>query len=168
MKCRIHHIKLLLYLHLSLISIYGYAQPTDDNPGDPSFGIFVAQPMNFGAFTVGAGGGTVMIANNGVRTAAGNIVLLNYGISFLQAIFEIEAPVGTIVTVVNGPTAVLTGSNGGTITLSLGSASPASPFSTTAMPPARTQVQVGGTLTVNNATTPGTYSGTFSVSFHYQ
>lgn len=168
MRIQIRHIRLLVILLFSFLSYSSYAQPTDDNPGDPAFGIYVAQPMNFGAFTIGAGSGTVNIASNGMRTATGGVVLLTSGMSFLQAIFELEVPVGTIVTVVNGPNAVLTGSNGGTMSLQLGNASPASPFSTTAVPPARTAVSIGGTLSVSNTTTPGTYSGQFVVSFHYQ
>ncbi|MDQ3278278.1 MAG: DUF4402 domain-containing protein [Bacteroidota bacterium] len=168
MKIQTCHIRLLVLLCFSLLNLCSYAQPTDDNPGDPAFRISVSQHMNFGAFTVGAGGGSVIMSNSGTRTANGNVILLTGGTTSLQAIFELELPTGTIVTVVNGPDATLTGNNGGSMSLQLGNASPASPFATTAVPPARTQVKVGGTLSVGNATIPGTYRGQFVVSFHYQ
>lgn len=168
MKIRTRHIRLMVLLCFSLPSLCSEAQPTDDNPGDPAFRISVSQHLNFGAFTVGASGGSVIMSNTGTRSATGSVILLTGGATYLQAIFELEVPTGTIVTVVNGPDATLTGSNGGSMSLQLGNASPASPFSTTAVPPARTQVKVGGSLAVSNTTIPGTYSGQFVVSFHYQ
>jgi hypothetical protein len=95
---------------------------------------------------------------------------LNFGVQFGQAIFEIDAPAGTIISILNGPDATLTGSNGGTMSLHLGNSYPASPFTTTVTPPARTPVSIGGTLTVGNATVspPGSYTGTIDITFNYQ
>lgn len=162
-------IHIIFVLVLNLCGLVGFAQPTDEDPPDPAMSVYVMQNMNFGAFSTGAGG-TITLSNSGSRSSSGGVVLLNQGTSYFQAIFEIMVPVGTIVTVTNGPNATLTGSNGGSVSLSLGNSSPASPFSTTAVPPSRTAISVGGTLTVGNTASspPGNYSGTFAIYFHYQ
>jgi hypothetical protein len=153
-------------------SLFGYAQtPTDSLPGDPGgLYVYTIQNLAFGAFYHGNTGGTVMIASDGSRSATGDIVPLNLGISYFNAIFEIEAPPGSIVSILNGPDATLTGSNGGSMTLSIGSSSPAGPFSTTLSPPSRTQVNIGGTLTIGNnaASPPGAYTGTFYITFNHE
>jgi hypothetical protein len=132
--------------------------------------VYTLQNMSFGAFSQGNNGGTVQISAAGVRTVTGSVVPLNFGVQYGQAIFEIEAPAGTIISIVNGPDATLTGSNGGTMSLHLGNSDPASPFNTTVTPPARTRVNIGATLTVGNATVspPGAYTGTIDISFNYQ
>jgi hypothetical protein len=144
--------------------------PTDDDlPPDPgAISITRAQDLLFGAFSKTGSGGTVTVLNNGSRMATGGIVLLNLGQVYYPAIFEIEAPPGTIISILNGPDATLTGSNGGALTLTLGSCSPASPFTTTVASPGTTSVSIGGTLTVGASNPPGTYSGSFSVIVNYQ
>lgn len=144
--------------------------PTDSLPDDPGAIRFVVtkmQDISFGAFSR-TGSGTITISNTGIRSATGSVTLLSLGASYYQAIFAIEAPSGTVVTILNGPDVTLTGSNGGTATLQLGNSNPASPFATTATPPATNPVGIGGTLTVSGSSPPGTYSGTFSVTFNYQ
>lgn len=157
---------------LAFASLFCYAQtPTDSLPGDPGgLYVYTIQNLAFGAFYHGNTGGTVMIASDGSRSATGDVVPLNLGISYFNAIFEIEAPPGSIVSILNGPDATLTGSNGGSMTLNIGSSSPAGPFSTTLPPPSRTQVNIGGTLTIGNnaASPPGSYSGTFYITFNYE
>lgn len=131
--------------------------------------IFVdpAQGLSFGAFFEGTSGGTVIIYPTGSRSTTGSIIQANLGFSFSPAIFEIDAEPGTIVTISNGPDATLTGSNGGTMTMHIGSSSLGGSFIATAASPARTQITVGATLTVGTplANPPGNYSGTFSVTF---
>jgi len=139
-----------------------------ENPPRP-VAIFVnpAQGLMFGAFFQGSTGGTVIIFSNGSRSTTGSIIQANLGFSFSPAIFEVNAEPGTIVTISNGPDVTLSGSNGGTMGLHIGAASPGSPFTATAVPPAQTIITIGGTLTVGNplANPPGNYSGTFSVTF---
>ncbi|MGE5393338.1 MAG: DUF4402 domain-containing protein, partial [Candidatus Saccharibacteria bacterium] len=64
----------------------------------------------------------------------------------------------------NGPDALLTGSNGGTLTLKIGDSSTRSPFITRSQ---YTDVFIGGTLIVGplTANPAGAYSGTFQVTF---
>lgn len=131
--------------------------------------IFVnpAQGLRFGAFTLGNAGGTVAVSSNGSRTSTGDVVLLQLGYTFAPAIFEVDANPGTLIQIMNGPSAVLTGSNGGTLLLTIGSSSTGTPFIATATPPARTLVRIGGTLTVGNllSNPAGQYSGMFNVTF---
>lgn len=139
-----------------------------ENPPRPVV-IYVnpAQGLQFGAFYQGALGGTVIVYPNGSRSTTGSVIQTNQGISFSPAIFEVDAEPGTLVTIVNGPDVTLTGSNGGTINLQIGNSDPASPFIATQTSPGRTQIRIGGTLTLTSplANPPGNYSGSFSVTF---
>lgn len=145
--------------------------PTDSVPKDPgALSVYTVQNMNFGAFAPGSAGGTVTLSPDGLRSTAGTIVPLNLGFNYFQAIFEIEGPPGFIISMLNGPDAVLTGSNGGSMSLRLGASNPMAPFVNSIAPPGRTLVNFGGVLTVGNQTTvvPGTYSGTFYVTFNQE
>ena len=127
------------------------------------------QNFNFGTFYQGNSGGTIDISPTGSRSATGDIILMNTGVSDSQAIFEIQAPAGSTISI-NSPDAILTGSNGGTLTLHIGNADLGSPFSTTVVPPSRTRLQIGGILKVGNRlnSPPGLYQGTFSITFHQE
>lgn len=158
-----------LALCLSLVSI---AQiPTDSLPKDPALiSVFAVQNLNFGTIYQGNAGGTVSVSTAGSRSVTGDVVAITRGSAVYPAIFEVEAPAGTIVTIQNGADVPLSGSNGGSMTLRLGASYPASPFTTTVTPPSRTQVSIGGTLTVGNtaASKAGNYSGTFNIIFFQQ
>lgn len=151
---------LLLYIQLG-----AQAQPPPPRP--VSVYVNPAQGLIFGAFFHGMSGGSVIIYPDGSRSVTGDIVQANLGIPFSPAIFEIDADAGTTISILNGPDAVLTGSNGGSMSLRVGKASTGALFITNAIPPDRTEVRIGGTITVGNALAnpPGTYSGTFSVTF---
>jgi hypothetical protein len=131
--------------------------------------IFVnpAQPLSFGAFYQGSLGGTVTISPSGVRSSTGDIVLTNLGFTYSPALIEVEGLPGTLVSILNGPDVILSGSNGGSMTLHIGTSSPASPFIITTTPPSRTVVNIGGTLTVGtpSANPAGAYTGTFNITF---
>ena len=128
------------------------------------------QGLVFGTFFRGNTGGTVIIYPDGSRSVTGDIVQSNMGVPFSPAIFEVEANQGTVVTILNGSDITLNGSNGGTVTLHLGSSSSGSPFITSAVPPARNSIRIGGTLTVGGPLTSpsGSYSGSFNVTFIHQ
>jgi hypothetical protein len=173
MRNRVRNIRCLFMLLFSSMAVLSYGQgvPTDSLPGDPgALSVYNVQNMAFGAFSHGTIGGTVMISPSGTRSVTGSVTALNLGISYLQAIFEIEAPEGSIISILNGPNATLTGSNGGSMTLHLGTSSPGSPFINTVNAPARSPVSIGGTLTVGSsaANPPGTYSGTFYITFNQE
>jgi len=157
--------RFVLAVLLLAASRQAHAQPPPPRP----ISIYVnpAQGLIFGAFFHGSLGGSVIIYPDGSRSVTGDVVQANLGMPFSPAIFEIDADRGTTISILNGPDAALTGSNGGSMSLRVGQASTGSLFVTHAIPPDRTQVRIGGTLTVGNrlANPPGVYSGTFSVTF---
>ena len=166
-------IKTILVMGLGFISNFSMAQidPTDSLPGDPGgMTVYTVQNMSFGAFSIGGAGGTVIVSTSGTRSVTGDVVPLNLGTSYFQAIFDIDTPQGSIVSIVNGSDATLTGSNGGSMSMHIGNSDPPSPFITTVMQPSRTQVSISGTLTVGSpaANPPGTYNGTFYITFNQE
>jgi hypothetical protein len=166
-------IKFLLLTAAVFITVFSFAQtdPTDTIPGDPGgLTVYNIQNMSYGAFSIVSTGGTVNIATNGTRSVTGDVVPLNLGTQYFQAIFEIDAPVGSIVSLLNGADATLTGSNGGSMTMHIGDSDPPSPFITIVSQPARTQVSIAGTLTVGSpaANPPGAYNGTFYITFNQE
>ncbi len=127
-----------------------------------------AQGLSFGAFYQPASPGTVIIQSDGSRTFEGNIIGASISsATFSPAIFEIEADPGTVVSILYGPEVSLHGSRGGSMTLRVGPADTGTPFTTTAERPLRTQVKIGGRLSVGSASAnpSGSYSGTFSITF---
>jgi len=162
----------ILVFFILMISVEAFSQnPTDSLPGDPgAISVYTIQQLSFGAFSHGSSGGNVNISPAGIRTVTGDVVPLNMGVSYFNAMFELDAPLGTIISILNGGNATLTGSNGGSITLQIGNSSPASPFVTTVPQPGRTQINIGGSLTIGTALAnpPGTYSGTFYITFNQE
>ena len=122
--------------------------------------------LSFGAFYQGNAGGSVYIYPDGSRSASGDIVLLGMGVSFSTGLFDVTAYPGTLVSILSG-TSLLTCINGGVLTLKTGDPSTFFPVIINTMPPASTQVRVGGELIVGNplANPPGAYSGTFDITF---
>jgi hypothetical protein len=164
---------LLVFLVINL-SLHAQTKPpvvSIEKPPRPVT-IFVnpAQGLSFGAFVQGSSGGTVIIFANGSRSVTGSVIQANLGYSFSPAIFEVDAEPGTLVTIVNGPDISLSGSNGGSMNMHIGASSLGSPFIATAVSPSRTQLRIGGTLTVGTplANPPGSYNGVFSVTFIQQ
>lgn len=150
-------------LFICTIILYIPANAQEDPPKPIKVTASLVQNLNFGTFCYGNGSGTsVIIYPEGTRSFTGNIILISS--SFSAALYNVEAIPGTLITIVNGPDAILTGSNGGTMTLRIGSSYPQSPFIATG---ANTPVTIGGTLIVgtSGANPPGTYGGTFSVTF---
>jgi hypothetical protein len=158
-----------VYSILLLAGLLAGSSVKAQQPPPRPISIFVnpAQGLRFGAFSTGIAGGTVTVSPNGSRSSTGSVVLLQLGFTFAPAVFEVDANPGTLIQIVNGSPAVLTGNNGGTLTVTIGTSSTGTPFIATATPPARTLVRIGGTLTVGSllANPPGQYSGTFNVTF---
>jgi hypothetical protein len=125
-----------------------------------------SQILAFGAFVHGPAGGTITISPDNSRGFSGEIFLLSMGYAYTAALFEIDANPGTVITLLTGPPVPLSGSNGGSMLLSIGSTNPGSPFVTTAVPPAKTLFYVGGSLAVGNAIAnpPGSYSGNYNIT----
>lgn len=128
------------------------------------------QNFNFGTFYQGNTGGSIDISTSGTRSANGDIILMNSISSGAQAIFEIDAPKGAVISLLGISDATLTGSNGGTITLQVGAADLSNPFIVTTVSPALTRIQISGKLLVGDSKTspPGIYQGTFSITFNQE
>lgn len=165
----------LILMVMMLLSHSSFAQtdPTDTLPDDPGrMKLYAVQDMNFGTLAAGGSGGTITIDNDGIVTSTTGTVLY-FGSGRTPAIFEIDVPHGAAITVwpYDGNITLNRSGGGGTLTLNLNPIpSTGTDFVTTAVQPARTEVKIGGTLTVgNNATSPpGNYSGTFDVIFYQE
>lgn len=153
----------IIFLLICCTPAFGQQQP----PRPIAVFVNPAQPLSFGAFYPGSVGGSVIIDPDGTRSVSGDVVPVNLGIAFSPAMFEIEALAGTLVSILNGSDITLTGSNGGSMNLHIGASSPGSPLVIQTNTPSRTVITVGGTLTVGNSLSnpPGSYSGTFNITF---
>jgi len=147
-------------------------------PGLPARTVTVrsTQAINFGAFCLvnnGSSGGTVTVDWQGNRTATGQVMLLNSGPAPQAAIFEINLCQGRLVVINYPATTMLTGSNGGSVKMTIGPTEKGpsgSAFQVNTNCNFITQLRVGGTLTINsNSANPaGDYSGNFSITFTQQ
>lgn len=157
----------ILLKSLLLLCIYLPVHAQEAPPRPIAIYVNPAQGLVFGAFFQGVSGGTVIIYPDGSRAVTGSIVQANLGFLFSPAIFEIDANPGTRISILNGSDVTLSGSNGGSMQLHVGTSSLGAQFITTATPPGRTELRIGGTLTVGSplANPAGAYSGIFSVTF---
>lgn len=167
---RLEKLRLLFYVSVLLLGCTFSVEAQPPPPRPIAIYVNPAQGLIFGAFFQGASGGTVIVYPDGSRSVTGSLVLANLGFPYSPAIFEVDANVGTAVSIMNGPDVTLTGSNGGSISLHIGAASTGASFVTSVASPSRTQVRIGGTLTVGTplANPSGNYTGTFSVTFIQQ
>jgi len=166
-KKRATGIIIFLVMGIVLLGMQQSVVAQEKPPRPMAIYVSTVQHLNFGDIILGPTGGTVTVHSDGTRTSTGDIVLGNFGSSYSPALIEVEANRGTLITILNGPDATLTGSNGGTMTMHIGLSYPTSPFVTTYNYPARTLVYIGGTLTVgtSSANPEGAYSGSFMVTF---
>ncbi len=149
---------------------FGKAHSQEQPPQPIAVYVDNEQALNFGAFYPANSGGTITVSATGMRSVTGDVIPINEGISYTPALFEIQALPGTIVHLQEGTVGFLTGSNGGTMALEINGTDPPSPFITTVPPPGKTQIRVGGTLTVGSIMTnqTGSYTGTFTVTFNQE
>ncbi len=159
--------KRILTIFISFFMLYGgFRTCAQEMPPRPVAVSFI-QNLSFGAFSLSLSGGTVTVNASGMRYETGGVILVNMGFQYFPAIFGLQGNPGTIVHLLNGPDATLTGSNGGSMTLHLGDAYPGDPIILNAAYPGIMQIRVGGTLLVGSlqANPPGYYAGTFSLMF---
>jgi hypothetical protein len=139
--------------------------------GAPALGQTVAstQNLSFGAFAAGTGG-TVTISPQSMRSAGGDVTLMTGG-QFAQgssASFDLtgDPNVTYQIALPTDNTVTLTGSRGGSMSLS---AFTSSPSGEGRLSPGGTQtLYVGATLGVGNNQAAGTYSGSFNVTIVFQ
>ena len=149
-----------------LAALTAEAQKPEKPPRPITVTVSTAQHLRFGSFIQSGANGTVTVTYDGFRTATGSIILPNMSSIVTPALFIVDAEPGTLINIVNGPDATLTGSNGGTITLKLGESS-AGPYSQFITRSQYTDIFIGGTLTIGplGANPAGFYNGTFQVTF---
>lgn len=155
---------LLVCLLMSFLQ--GEAQP-EKPPRPISVTVNTAQHLSFGSFIPTGSTGSVTVTYDGGRSSTGSIILPNMFSIVTAALFIVDAEPGTLITIVNGPTATLSGSNGGIVSLQVGESSVGNPFITRAY---STQVFIGGTLTIGplESNPAGLYNGSFQVTFIQQ
>jgi hypothetical protein len=166
-KCqRIGRYMLWISICVYLSIVYDTANAQQQPPRPLKVTTF--QNMNFGTIILGNSGGTVILSPSGIRSKTGDVILPSLGSQGNEAIFEVKATPGTLITITFGSTTL---SNGGhNMTLVLGPCTPLSPYVNTLQSTGTTDVHVGGTLTVGNpsANPAGNYSGSFTVTFIQQ
>lgn len=130
--------------------------------------VAVVQNLGFGAFSLGATGGAVVVNPAGGRTSTGDVVLLGLGVPFTAAHYSLRGNRGRYISMTFSPEITLTGP--GTMTFVIDSANPGFGFSLLNEYPLFNDVYIGGTLTVGSliSNPPGTYNGTFDITFNYE
>ncbi len=124
------------------------------------------QNLSFGAFAItGTNGGTITVSNTGIRTSTGDIFLT--GNDYSYGIFTVESIEGTTLLLMNGPSYMLTGSNGGNMTITLGETMPPLPYLNTST---TTVFQIGATLHVGpmQDNPPGDYNGVYEIIINHE
>jgi hypothetical protein len=127
-----------------------------------------AQFLNFGKFTVGPTGGTVVIAPQGNRTSTGDIYLLGNDSSY--AIFDVYSNPGTLIQVQSYSDTYLIGPTNDQVRLEIRPSVDVYPGQTFITTASSFPVYVGGTLYVpsGNTVQPGSYNATFNLTFIHQ
>lgn len=163
---------LFIILVLLIVNCKLYSQPSLPQR---TFTANPTQTLSFGDISIlpGSSGGTVTVDYNGNRSAIGSVVLLNLGGAYHQAIYEFKLCPGRLVTITYPSTVTLTGSNGGSMTLHLGTTSmgvSGSNFYTNLGCDNIQHISQGGVLDVGSigANPSGIYSGTISITFNQQ
>lgn len=130
------------------------------------------QSLHFGTICLTGTAGTVTVDSDGIRTSTGgNLILLSLSPVAQPAIFEIMNCPGGSVSLTFNATTILTGSNGGSLTLDIGPTEKGisgSIFTTISDCNFVTPVYMGGTLHIPDAAIAGTYAGSFDVTINMQ
>jgi len=148
---------------------YSYGQPALPTR---SIVVIATQPLQFGTFALtGGGGGTVVLGYDGSRTITGSVALLAVAPYAQPAIFEVKLLQGRNININFAASTTLTGSEGGTLSMKIGPTDKgisSSNFQTTNSRDFTTLVRVGGTLEIPNDAMPGSYTGTFFITFNQE
>ena len=160
---------LLIAAALFFCFIASYAQPELPHR---SLTVTPTQAIHFGTLCVtGGAGGTVTEGYDGTRTSTGSIALLSISPTAQPAIFEIKLCEGRNVIITFSATTTLTGSSGGTLTLDIGPTEKGpngASFTTNSDCNFITPLRVGGTLHIPGTAIPGTYTGSFDITFNQE
>lgn len=123
--------------------------------------------LSFGSFTAGSGG-SVAVTPGGARSKAGSVILVNQGAPAAAAQFTISGTPSALfdITLPANGTVFLSDGAAGSMALNNFTSSPS--VSGVLSGGGTQTINVGATLTVGSAQTPGSYSGSFNVTVNYQ
>lgn len=124
--------------------------------------IATTQSLSFGSFAAGTGG-TVLLAATGARTSTGGVTLLSSNSGTAAQFLVTGSPVAFSYGVTLPTSTNLTGP-GTAMVLNQFTVSPTSGYNTGM---GGQTISVGGTLSVANNQTAGSYSGSFTVTVHF-
>jgi hypothetical protein len=159
---------LLLAVVLSLCIVSSYCQPPLP---ERILTVTPTQSIHFGAICVGTSGGTVIVGWDGSRSSPDGVTLLSMAPPAQPAIFEIKLCPGRNVRVSMASSVTLYGSNGGELILDIGPTEKGaigSFFLTGVDCNFITPLRVGGTLHIPPSPRPGTYTGSFDITFEQE
>ena len=148
---------------------FSYAQPALPSR---SLTVTATQAIHFGTLcTTGSSGGTVTIGWDGSRTSSGNVVLLPTAPTAQPAVFEVKLCQGRNVIITFSSTVPLFGNNGISLLLDIGPTDQGgnnATFTVNSDCNFITPLRVGGTLHIPGLALPGTYSGSFDITFNQE
>jgi len=163
------------FLKLSLLATgifvcvcFSFAQPVLPQR---TLTVNATQSIHFGTICVTGQGGTVTLGYDGQRSSTGSVLLLSVAPTAHPAIFEIKLCEGRNVTITYDATTVLTSGTGGTLTLNIGPTEKGisgTSFTTNSDCNFITPLRVGGTLNIPDLALPGTYTGSFAMTFNQE
>jgi hypothetical protein len=147
-------------------------QPVSAQPQKPPAPMKVTkfQDMNFGTVIMGITPGTVIMSPSGIRSKLGGAVLPSLGDPGHEAVFEVKAAPGTLITMSIVSSNRTNAGRDMILNVDLTDIYPASPFINTLQPNGITDVHVGGRLSVGSVgdIPPGIYEGSITVTFIQQ
>lgn len=148
-----------------LVPVHSVAQP--DLPSR-TMTIEHVRDIHFGTFYVTGSGGTVSVNFEGARTCQGGVVLMSSGTAAQSGAFTVRLCPGRNVALSYNPTVTLTsGSNTLTMTIdSIEGVTSNNIYTTSADCDFANLVRIGGTITVPANAPPGTYQGSFRITFN--
>jgi hypothetical protein len=162
-----------IYIKLVIILLIFHTVISSAQPAIPQRILTVAptQNLDFGMFFDSNGsGGTISVDYQGNRATTGGIVGVP-GYPGNPALFNMKLCQGRNVTITYAPTAILTASNGDTLTLDIGPTEKGENGAFFAIENNCnfiTILRVGGTLHIPPNNTKSNYTGTFEISFNQQ
>lgn len=135
-------------------------------PRKANISVSLTRGLVFGNFITGANGGSVTVTSTGGRSSTGSVVLLPTGLGS-QAIFAVTLDRKSNVSWIVTSIVDLSNGKGNTLRLTVNSFYPVSPAS---LQYGINNVNVGGTITVGSpaVSPPGSYTGSFSITFNVE
>jgi hypothetical protein len=159
----------VLIASLVLCVSYSYGQPSLP---PRSIEVNATQSLQFGTFALtGGAGGSVLVGYDGGRTASGGVALLAVAPYAQPAIFEVTLLQGRNINIDFSASTSLTGSDGGSLTLNIGPTDKGistADFPTNNSRDFTTLLRVGGILEIPSGAIPGSYTGTFFITFNQE